>query len=136
MLQGLNHLTITVSDLERSRAFYQELLGFQCHVTWNRGAYLSLGDLWLCLALGEAHPAEDYSHIALTVRAEDFATVAARLAREQVHQWQPNASEGASLYLSDPDGIKLEIHVGSLQSRLEHLKENPYPGLVWHTPKD
>lgn len=33
---------------------------------------------------------------------------------------EENLSEGDSLYFLDPDGHKLELHVGSLQSRLDH----------------
>ncbi len=51
MLKGLNHITIAVSDLERSLDFYINALGFKGHVKWRQGAYLSLGDLWLCLSV-------------------------------------------------------------------------------------
>lgn len=45
MLTGLNHLTLASGDLERSLTFYRDLLGFQPHVRWDGGAYLSLGAL-------------------------------------------------------------------------------------------
>ena len=48
-----------------------------------------------------------------------------------VPQWKINKSEGDSLYILDPDGHKMEIHVGSLESRLASLRANPYDGLVW-----
>lgn len=50
MLTGLNHLTLAVSDLDRSFEFYRHLLGFTPHARWQGGAYLSLGALWLCLS--------------------------------------------------------------------------------------
>ncbi|WP_159065009.1 hypothetical protein [Thaumasiovibrio subtropicus] len=43
-----------------------------------------------------------------------------------------NRSEGQSLYLLDPDGHKLELHVGDLNSRLAHITEVSYPGLQRH----
>ncbi|HEX5514181.1 MAG TPA: glutathione transferase, partial [Gammaproteobacteria bacterium] len=43
--------------------------------------------------------------------------------------WKDNKSEGDSLYFLDPDGHKLEIHVGDLESRLAALREKPYEGL-------
>lgn len=51
MLSGLNHLTLAVSQLAPSVAFYQQLLGMTLHARWDSGAYLSCGDLWLCLSL-------------------------------------------------------------------------------------
>ena len=54
MLQSLNHLTLAVSDLQKSVTFWHELLGLALHARWNTGAYLTCGDLWVCLSFDEA----------------------------------------------------------------------------------
>lgn len=131
MLAGLNHIIIAVSDLDASFNFYTVLLNFQPCVRWDSGAYLTLGDLWLCLSCDTVIPGKDYSHIALDCVANNFNTTVARLRAEKIIEWKQNTSEGDSLYFLDPDGHKLEIHCGNLQSRLESLKEKPYKGLVW-----
>ena len=131
MLQGLNHITIAVSDLEHSLAFYTELLGMKAHVRWDAGAYLSLGDVWFCLSCDNPAPSLDYSHIALTISESDFKVFKEKLREGRVIEWKQNISEGESAYFLDPDGHKLEAHCGSLQTRLEELKHKPYSGLVW-----
>jgi catechol 2,3-dioxygenase-like lactoylglutathione lyase family enzyme len=133
MITDLNHITLSVSDLDRSFGFYVERLGLRPHAKWARGAYLSAGSLWLCLSLDArcrdgALP--EYTHIAFSVPDAQFAAFAQQLVEQGVPVWKDNSSEGDSLYILDPDGHKLEIHVGSLQSRLESLKERPYEGLV------
>lgn len=131
MLRGLNHITIAVNNINASFVFYTQLLGFKPHVRWDAGAYLSLGDLWLCLSCDTVNPSQDYSHIAFDCEADKFNLIAAKLRKSNVIEWKKNTSEGDSLYFLDPDGHKLEIHCGDLQSRLESLKEKPYKGLVW-----
>lgn len=131
MLTGLNHITITVRDLEESLAFYQEVLGFTAHCKWAKGAYLSLNHLWYCLALGKPNPAEDYTHFAFSLAETDFARFRMHLAQFEYEQWQQNTSEGDSIYLLDPNGHKLEVHCGNMQSRLDSLTEEPYEGLEW-----
>lgn len=131
MLRGLNHITIAVSNLEQSLLFYSGLLGMQAHVRWDKGAYLSLGDLWFCLSCDDVSPAKDYSHIALDIAEVDFPAFAVKLRQAGVKEWKQNKSEGCSLYLLDPDGHQLEVHSGDLQSRLDSLKDQPYSGLVW-----
>ena len=126
MLRGLNHITLAVKDLEKSFTFYTSLLGFKPHAKWKRGAYLTLGDLWLCLSCDQSKPADDYSHIAFDIAPDDFASFSQDLIAAGVSQWKLNSSEGDSLYILDPDGHKLEIHVGTLKSRLESLQLNPY----------
>ena len=42
MLTGLNHLTLAVTDLNRSVVFYRDLLQLRLDATWDVGAYLSL----------------------------------------------------------------------------------------------
>ena len=125
MLQGLNHITLAVRDLQLSLNFYIEILGFRLKGKWSGGAYLTLGDLWLCLYVDEPQISQDYSHIAFTARAEDYPVLAARLQQHNVPQWQSNKTEGSSLYILDPDSHRLEIHVGNLKSRLEYLRKNP-----------
>jgi len=51
VLTGLNHITVAVKDLERSLEFYVSTLGMKPKVKWENGAYLTTGDLWLCLSV-------------------------------------------------------------------------------------
>ena len=134
MISGINHLTITVSNLEVSLEFYSNLLGLQAEVCWDNGAYLSGPGIWLCLNKGDAKPAQDYSHIAFSVEAEHFEALQEKITATGFGIWQENTSEGDSVYFLDPDGHKLEIHCGGLIQRLESLKQKPYSGLRWLSP--
>ena len=97
---------------------------------WPRGAYLDLGGLWLCLTLSDTvAQRQDYTHIAFT--ADDFAALAPRI-RAAAPLWQDNASEGASVYFLDPDGHRLELHDGTLDTRLAHYRANPEKGVTLH----
>jgi catechol 2,3-dioxygenase-like lactoylglutathione lyase family enzyme len=132
MLTGLNHLTLAVIDLQRSVAFYRDLLGFKPSAIWNTGAYLSLGELWLCLSLDEQRAARaqpDYTHYAFSVGQDAFAAFRSRLLDAGVSEWRQNRSEGDSFYFLDPDGHQLEAHVGCLASRLTQCREAPYAGM-------
>jgi catechol 2,3-dioxygenase-like lactoylglutathione lyase family enzyme len=129
VLKGLNHITIAVNDLDKSFSFYVALLGMQPHAKWTTGAYLSLGELWFCLSSDKAKPSNDYSHIAFDISAENFPILQSQLLSAGVKQWKQNKSEGDSLYILDPNGHKLELHVGSLAKRLKSLQTSPYQGL-------
>lgn len=131
MLTGLNHITLSVSQLEHSLDFYQNLLGFKAHVKWDNGAYLSLPGLWLCLSIGRTESVKDYTHFAFSLSESDYERLVIKLKQYGVKQWQENTSEGESFYFLDPDGHKLELHLGSLETRLAELKTSPYQGLVW-----
>lgn len=136
MLSGFNHLTLAVTDLDRSVVFYGELLQLRIEAKWDRGAYLSLPGLWLCLALDplrKTAPAADYTHYAFNISAEHFPQLVARLNAAGVASWRDNRSEGDSFYFLDPDGHKLEIHVGDLASRLKACRQAPYPAMEFFT---
>ncbi len=135
MLSGFNHLTLAVTDVPRSVGFYHELLQLQLDATWEGGAYLSLPGLWLCLSLDpqrQAGPAADYTHYAFTVEAGHFTALVSRLRAANVREWRDNRSEGASFYFLDPDGHKLEAHVGDLASRLRACRSQPYAGMKFY----
>lgn len=132
MLTGLNHLTLAVTDLNRSVAFYQDVLLFKPEATWDSGAYLSLPGLWLCLSLDplrNGEPAADYTHYAFNISASNFTIFVERLRTANVQEWRDNRSEGVSFYFLDPDGHKLEAHVGDLASRLTACRQKPYAGM-------
>lgn len=65
MLTGLNHITIAVSDISKSLNFYVEILGFTLKAKWDNGAYLILGELWLCLSVDTVSISNDYIHYVL-----------------------------------------------------------------------
>jgi len=132
MLNGLNHLTLAVSDLSRSVHFYQSTLGLRLHARWDRGAYLSAGELWLCLSRDSNRATvsgANYTHYAFTVAGSDFAGFVQAMRKAGVVEWKDNRSEGASFYFLDPDGHQLEAHVGDLASRLRACRERPYAGM-------
>jgi len=129
MLKGLNHLTLAVSDIQTSIDFYQKTLGMELRLKWDKGAYLECGDLWLCVSLCDNRPYRnpedgDYTHYALSIEEKDFDSFVSLLEKANVLFWQENESEGKSCYFLDPDGHKLEAHVGGLAQRLEWLKNS------------
>ena len=81
MLTGLNHLTLAVVDLSRSVEFYRALPGFKLAARWEAGAYLSLGDLWLCLSLDERRVSAqqpDYTHYAFSVAQDGHGRLSSK----------------------------------------------------------
>jgi catechol 2,3-dioxygenase-like lactoylglutathione lyase family enzyme len=135
MIDGVNHITLSVGDIERSFRFYVETLGAKPLARWSRGAYLLAGDVWLCLTLDErtrSSSLPEYSHLAFGVAAAKFDDATARIRASGATIWQDNRSEGASLYFLDPDGHKLEIHAGDWRTRLAAMKLDPWePGIQY-----
>jgi glutathione S-transferase fosA5 len=131
MITGINHITLSVSDLDRSFQFYTQILGCQPVARWRRGAYLLAGDLWLCLYLDwqvRKGALPEYTHIALNVAEQDFQQIERQIS-DVATIWRQNSSEGRSLYFVAPDGHKLEIHVGDVKTRIEAVKARPYEGM-------
>lgn len=125
MITALNHITIAVSDIKRSFDFYRDTLGLKPLCSWNKGAYFLAGDLWFCLNVDtNVRPDQSYTHYAFSVTQEDFQTLCQRIIDSGATVFKQNTSEGDSLYFLDPDGHKLEIHIGNWQSRIAAKKQN------------
>jgi len=131
---GTNHVTLAVSDLDRAIGLYAGVLGFRLRARWDHGAYLEAGSTWLCL---ERDPRascthrDDGSHLAFTVAERDLVPMRAALVAAGCPIWKENRSEGGSVYFEDHDGHKLELHEGSLASRLRACRARPYQGMVF-----
>lgn len=125
MITGINHLTLAVTNLARSFAFYKDILQFKPLCKWEKGAYFLVGDLWFCLNVDEKRqPHLCYTHYAFNVDAQAFQAMRNKIMQNGIEIFKDNQSEGDSLYFLDPDGHKLEIHVGTWQSRLKSKKSN------------
>ena len=125
-MRGITHLSLSVRDLERSAAFYREVLGLRVLVPpfERSGAYretiLALPDgTGLCLQEHAANDGSTFSesrtgldHVAFSVpdRA-DLDRWGARLdALGLPYDWQPDNAFGSMLVFRDPDHIQLELH--------------------------
>lgn len=127
-MRGLNHITFAISDLDKSFFFYESILGLRPVAKLTHCAYFLAGNLWLALVLDAGvskSSRSDYTHVAFDCSTEEFACLKEKLLAYGCREWSMNQSEGESFYFADPDGHRLEIHVGDLQSRLNAIRENP-----------
>jgi catechol 2,3-dioxygenase len=113
----LGYVHLTVSDLDRSLAFYQQALGFKLHRREHSTAYLGAGRAEL-LVLTERREARRVSgttglyHFAILVPSRlELAKSLKRLAeaRTQVEGFADHLVSEA-IYLPDPDGNGIEVY--------------------------
>ena len=107
-------------------------MGFTPLCKWEGSAYFLVGDLndphalWFCLDRdAERQKTSCSTHYAFSVSHEDFKAMSERIIHSGVTLFKENTSPGESLYFLDPDGHKLEIHVGDWKTRIAAKKENP-----------
>jgi catechol 2,3-dioxygenase-like lactoylglutathione lyase family enzyme len=135
---GINHITIAVQDLERSFAFYRDVMGFKPLMKHSKGAYFLAGESWFCIDLDSQTrtiPLPEYTHFAFGVSRDGFNSITKKIRSSGARIWQDNKSEGDSLYFLDPDNHKIEVHVGNWRSRLKSAKEKPWnDSLVFFEP--
>lgn len=122
MITAINHITLAVTDIERSFLFYRDVLGFTPLVKWDKGAYFLIGPhengFWFCLNVDSNRlPSPCYTHYAFSISKSEFENLSAKI-MQTTNLFKDNSSPGESLYFLDPDGHKLEIHVGNWKDRI------------------
>jgi catechol 2,3-dioxygenase-like lactoylglutathione lyase family enzyme len=116
----INHVSIGVSDVEASAAFYQRLLGLEVvSRPGNGGINLGLSDGFLGIYsipgyVGRAHHVclgvDDYDPDAIAERLGDVG-IEARVDRNPNNR----TSGGDQLYFNDPDGTAIQLSANGYQ---------------------
>ena len=123
MIIGMNHITLAVKDIDKSFSFYRDVLELSPLVKWDKGAYFLVAGFWFCLNVdANREPNLCYTHYAFTVTKENFNVISQKIINSGAKTFKENNSPGLSLYFLDPDGHKLEIHVGDYKTRIESKK--------------
>ena len=135
--QRLHHTAYVTADMEKTRKFYEEIIGLPLLATWSESDVLFGAERTYChtffgLADGGAlaffqfarkedqelfgpkMPASPFHHIALKADAETQAAIQQRLAQAGIVEPRTYVIEHGycrSLYVEDPNGMILEFTV-------------------------
>ena len=120
-IESLGHVVLKVSDLERSKGFYNGLLGLpvSAESTDWKMVFFTLGDHHN-FAILQVEPAEapppasvgvDHFAFKLGGGIDALRQAARELTAADVKVYPVNHNVSYSLYFNDPDGNRLEVYV-------------------------
>ena len=129
-IKGINHFLFSVTDLDKSIAFYENVFGGKLLVKGKGTAYLDVSGMWFALNVEKDIPRNDiresYTHIAFSVDEQELVGMIEKLNAFGVSILsgrERDPRDRKSIYFEDLDGHKFELHSGTLQDRLDYYKE-------------
>jgi catechol 2,3-dioxygenase-like lactoylglutathione lyase family enzyme len=119
--RGVHHVALLVADVERTVAFYQDLLGFPLTDMFENRDYLGSTHFFFDIGNGNGLaffdlPGVDVGpyaevmgglhHLAISMAPAEWDAAKARLDKAGIDYAH---IDGSSIYFSDPDGARLEL---------------------------
>ena len=115
VIESINHVGLTVSNMERSIQFYRELFDFEIldKYTTPDQTVLRMGDIILTLQQSEGFAAPDDSRSCFSfyVDEEDFDDAVDELEEAEITivYGPENIRKGKTVIFADPDKNKIEL---------------------------
>lgn len=103
--KSLNHVSLAVSDLDRSQKFYEQVLGASVVSTQPNGVNMGLGDGFL--GLYKIDPPSRIHHFCVGIDDYDVNEAADRLRRLGLDPYV--REDKPEVYFEDPDGISVQL---------------------------
>jgi catechol 2,3-dioxygenase-like lactoylglutathione lyase family enzyme len=109
---GIDHVVLHVADIERSKRFYIDLLGFQVAHESAWQSFLHCGSQQVALFQmrggGEIHAGSEMNHMALRLESGEYEDVKATLEAAGV-KVDGRPGDDRCIYFNDPDGHRLQL---------------------------
>jgi len=113
---GIDHLVLHVTDVQRAKKFYTEILGMTVYRENDRQVFMHAGQQGVALfkKQGDAPltTGHDLNHLALSVAAGTYEALKADLEKHGVAV-SGRPGEDRCIYFEDPDGHRLQLMVRS-----------------------
>lgn len=109
---GVDHVVLHVSDVDRAKKFYTEILGMTVYREDDGQVFMHAGQQGVALFEKErATPltaGNDLNHLALNVASGDYETLKAELEKHGVAV-SGRPGQDRCIYFRDPDGHRLQL---------------------------
>ena len=115
VIESINNVGITVSDLEQSISFYKDLFDFEVVEKYSNAgrAYIRMGDMIIAMTEVSGYQNTEDSGYAVSffVDEEDFEDALDELEELEIEivYGPENIRNGQAVVFADPDGNKIEL---------------------------
>jgi catechol 2,3-dioxygenase-like lactoylglutathione lyase family enzyme len=105
----LNHVSLIVSDVDRSVAFYQRVFGLAVKSKQTGGVNLAVGDQFLGIYQGGANAPAQINHFCFGLEKFDPDRTVAALGGSGVKAESRVRDGVAQVYCNDPDNLRVQL---------------------------
>ena len=105
----LNHVSLIVSDLDRSVAFYRRLFGLEVKSMQTGGVNLGVGDAFLGIYQAGANATPHINHFCFGLERFDPDRTVAALERSGLRAESRERDGVTQVYCADPDNLRVQL---------------------------